>query len=392
MVSKYPEENKGFRLIGHDPQAAWGGGSLVEIHKGFAYVGAVGTSSYHGPEGFTVTDVRDPRNPKCVAQVKSPPGVHSHKVRIVGDDLLYVNAETIPGKEAEARPGMLIYDISNPSDPKLVSFWDMPGSGPHRFGVDNQRQMAFLPCAAEGWDKRVVWTVDLKNPLKPEVISIWGLPWQRKEGAIPANDPRPEDTTLTLHGPPIVRGDRMFCAWWGGGVSIIDCTDFTNMSLVGHANWTPPFPGRNHTICPVGDRPYAVVTDEGKFGKKYWDSQFMWILDIRDETNPLPLTSFFPEREKYWDKPGRFGAHNIVEKIESDGPWANLVFLTYFNAGLRVVDVSDPLLPKEVGFYVPETPEGQDAIQSNDVGKDENGLIYIVDRGGAGMHIVEYLG
>ena len=58
----YSEELKNFRLLGHDTSAAWGGGSLVEVRKGFAYVGAVGGSSYDGKEGFTVHDVRDPRN------------------------------------------------------------------------------------------------------------------------------------------------------------------------------------------------------------------------------------------------------------------------------------------------------------------------------------------
>ena len=76
----------------------------------------------------------------------------------------------------------------------------------------------------------------------------------------------------------------------------------------------------------------------------------------------------------------------------SEGPWANIVFLTYFNAGLRAVDVSDVLRPKEIGCYVPELPEGQDAIQSNDIGTDEHGRIYLIDRAGAGMHILEYTG
>ncbi len=184
----------------------------------------------------------------------------------------------------------------------------------------------------------------------------------------------------------------MFAAWWGGGVGIMDCTDLADMKLVGHVNWSPPFPGRSHTVCPIGDMPYAVVTDEGKAGKKYWDSMFMWVIDIRDETKPMPVSSFFPERDKYFPRPGRFGAHNIIETIPGEGPWAHTVFLTYFNAGLRAVDVSDPLVPKEVGYYVPENPEGQAAIQTTDIGYDERGLIYIIDRGGAGMHILEYLG
>ena len=36
------EESKNFRLLGHDPSAAWGGGSLAEVRNGYAYVGAVG--------------------------------------------------------------------------------------------------------------------------------------------------------------------------------------------------------------------------------------------------------------------------------------------------------------------------------------------------------------
>ena len=106
----------------------------------------------------------------------------------------------------------------------------------------------------------------------------------------------------------------------------------------------------------------------------------------------MPVSNFFPEREKYFERPGRFGAHNIIETVTDTGPWANLVFLTYFNAGLRVVDVSDPLAPKETGYYVPETPAGQAAIQTTDINYDERGIIYIMDRGGAGMHILEYTG
>ena len=81
-----------------------------------------------------------------------------------------------------------------------------------------------------------------------------------------------------------------------------------------------------------------------------------------------------------------------LENIPAEGPWANLVFLTYFNAGLRAVDVSDPLRPKEVGHYVPQAPDGQEAIQSNDIGADAEGRLYLIDRWGAGMHILEYMG
>ncbi len=172
-----PAESKNFRLLGHDKSAAWGGGSLVEVRNGHAYVGSVGGSWYTAPEGFTVHDVSDPRKPRKVAEFKAPPGVHMHKLRIVGDHILYVNAERLKGEDgAGARTGFFIFDISRPSEPRQVGFYDMPGKGPHRFGVDNQRQLAFFPNDAEGWSRRVIWTMDVRDPLKPEIVSIWGLP------------------------------------------------------------------------------------------------------------------------------------------------------------------------------------------------------------------------
>jgi hypothetical protein len=389
MGERFSEEAKNFRLLGHDPSAGWGGGSLVEVKSGFAYVGAIGGAS---PEGFTVHDVSDPRKPRKIAEVISPPGVHSHKLRLVGDDFLYVNAEKLRGEKGkDGRAGVFIFDIRNPHQPKQVGFYDMPGNGPHRFGIDNQRQLALLPCDAEGWNRRVIWVLDISDPLKPDLISTWGLPWQKREHAGESNGSIPAERICTLHGPPVIRGDRMYAAFWGGGVAVIDCTDLAHMKLVGHVCWSPPFVGSSHTAWPIGDRPYLVVTDEARARQKYWDSQFMWIVDIRDETNPLPVSTFIPDREKYFHRSGRFGAHNVLENVPPEGPWANLVFLTYFNAGLRAVDVSDPLQPKEVGYYVPDTPEGQESIQSNDIGCDEHGRLYLIDRWGAGMHILEYL-
>jgi hypothetical protein len=389
----FPEEAHNFRLLGHDSSAAWGGGSLVEVHNGHAYVGAVGGSSYGGKEGFTVHDVTDPRRPRKVFEYVARPGVHMHKLRYVHQNLLYVNSERLPGDAGRnARAGFFIFDISRPAEPREVGFVDMPGAGPHRFGVDNARQLAFLPCDADGWNDRVIWTMDIRNPLKPEVVSIWGLPWQKAEGKGGGGDPMPAETTCTLHGPPIIRGNRMYAAFWGGGVAVIDCTDVSDMKLAGHVSWSPPFVGSTHTACPIGDRPYLVVTDEARGKKNYWDSQFMWIVDIREESKPTPVSTWFPERGKYFDRGGRFGAHNIIEKITDTGPWANIVFITYFNAGLRAVDVSDVLRPKEIGCFVPATADGAPPIQSNDIGTDEHGRLYLIDRWGAGMHIVEYTG
>jgi hypothetical protein len=69
-----------------------------------------------------------------------------------------------------------------------------------------------------------------------------------------------------------------------------------------------------------------------------------------------------------------------------------LIFSTWYNAGLRITDISDPDRPEEVGHFVPPPPPGQQAPQLNDVFVDTDGLIYVTDRITGGLYIVEYRG
>ena len=81
-------------------------------------------------------------------------------------------------------------------------------------------------------------------------------------------------------------------------------------------------------------------------------------------------------------------------------------FFTFFNAGVRAVDIRNPYSPKEIGYFIPSITEatnqrcikvdGKDrckvAIQSNNLETDDRGYIYVVDRANTGLHILELTG
>jgi hypothetical protein len=53
-----------------------------------------------------------------------------------------------------------------------------------------------------------------------------------------------------------------------------------------------------------------------------------------------------------------------------------------------VIDIKDPTLPKETGYFIPEPVGGEPAPQTNDVDTDKRGLVYILDRN-RGFDILE---
>jgi hypothetical protein len=93
-----------------------------------------------------------------------------------------------------------------------------------------------------------------------------------------------------------------------------------------------------------------------------------------------------------------FGPHNIHEN--RPGAWQDdtLIYATYWSAGVRVFDTTNPYQPREVGYYVPPTPvpqpggEPHAAIQINDIFVDASGLIYATDRYNGGLYVLEYTG
>jgi len=135
--------------------------------------------------------------------------------------------------------------------------------------------------------------------------------------------------------------------------------------------------------------------------------QMTFMVDITDETKPFSVANFqVPEASgDFCERGGRFGSHGSNESF-TPIYYGRLVFISYFNAGVRAVDIRDPFHPTEVAYYIPAITPNTDercatiddvavckvAIQTNNVEVDDRGYIYIVDRANTGMHILELTG
>jgi hypothetical protein len=93
--------------------------------------------------------------------------------------------------------------------------------------------------------------------------------------------------------------------------------------------------------------------------------------------------------EEYGRQELRFGPHNLHENRAGSYRSERLLFATYFNAGVRVYDVADPEAPREVAFWVSEPAPGQPDAQANDLFVDADGLIWVSDRVGGGVFVLE---
>lgn len=340
------------------------GGGQVVVDDGYCYVGHV-----EPPHGTSIVDIRDPKHPRIVAQLSVPEGIHSHKVQVKGD-LMLVNYERYK-TEKKPQGGLKVFDISDRSSPREIAFF--PTDGVHRFTFDGR--YAYFSPELDGYLGNIAMILDLKDPYHPEEIGRWWMPGQWVGGGEVSSW---NHKAHRCHHP-IRKGNRLYVSYWHGGFVILDISDMSQPKLVSHLDWSPSYPSPTHTALPLPwklmDREILVVSDEEAQKTSRTPHAFMWFVDITEETRPVPLSTYIVPHDPEATVGLQFGAHQPAEQV-----YDTLLFVTWFAGGLRAIDIANPYVPKEVGYYVPLPGKGQNTVKSNDVFRCENGLLYLVDR------------
>jgi hypothetical protein len=294
--------------------------------------------------------------------------------------------------------GLYVYDISDPTDPKQIAFHETVGRrGVHRiFFRENEGPYAHISAQINSSRQQGYQIVDLSDPHNPKLAGQWWVPGTFPDDPDPWEPLDPHHRAYGVHGV-IPHGDRGYCSTQDAGLTILDISDRSDIKILGHVNWCPPFGGHAHTSMPLPGRGLLVEVTEAMAEPA---DKRIWMIDIHEERQPVMISSFPlpkpPKKfgvESFFDLPGRFGPHNIHENYPNSFISENLIFSTWFNAGMRATDISNPDRPEEVGFFIPPAPtEKQGATQLNDLYVDANGICYVTDRFNGGLYIVEYTG
>ncbi len=344
------------------------GGGQVSVKDRVAYIGHMAP-----PVGTSIVDVADPRAPRVLTQLMVPPTTHCHKARVNGHNLLVVNYERYQEAPGPFRPGIQILDVSRPAEPREVAFVETGGVGVHRYDLDDR--YAYVSTEMEGYLGAISVIYDLADPLHPKEVGRWWLPGQWTTGG---EKPTWEGKRHRTHHP-LRSGDRLYVGCWFGGYAIVDITDMARPRTVAYRRYSPPYPAPTHTAMRIPfklrGRDIMVVSDEHISDERYDPCPFLWMVDITDETNPIPIATFIVPESAVENRASRFGCHQPQEQV-----YDTVLGVTWFSGGLRLVDIKDPYQPAEVGYFVPDPVGGGRSAQSNDVFYDGNGLLYVIDR------------
>lgn len=177
----YATSNLNF--VGYSDQGGRCDGVQIMVQDGYAYVGHIFS------KGFSVIDVRDPRNTAFVKYVPAPPNTwtlhlqaHDGLLLVVHNKDMFAQPELADEKnyykgsvdhhadaQAAARDwsaGMAVYDISTPGDPRQIGFLPVEGTGLHRIWYVGGR-WAYASALLEGFTDYILITIDLQDPAKP---------------------------------------------------------------------------------------------------------------------------------------------------------------------------------------------------------------------------------
>jgi len=443
----HPADKRDMELVGHDGLQARSAYQPVIHNQGGRFIAYIG---HHGGKrlnpltgnvednGTSIVDVTDPRNPAYLHHIPGAPGA----AEAAGASMVRVcDGASLPrgvaGKTYLLRTldnmAHEVWDVTDARRPALVTTVLDGLKSTHKNWWECRTGIAYLVSDGRpfGWrTNRMTKVYDLSDPARPVFIRDFGLPGQEPGSGGPAVD--------GVHGP-IVHGDRVYFAYGTGANGVLQIVDRERLlkgdprsanpfapttenllyPQIGRLDMAPEWGG--HTSFPVLGIPvpdfapnrlgrvrdFVVLVSESLRNECQEFRQLTFMVDVTTPSRPHSVATYQVPAASgdFCNRGGRFGPHSSNESF-TPLYYGRLVFIAYFNAGVRAVDIRDPFHPREVAYFIPATTAAtarrcvkvgdaercKVAIQTNNVEADDRGLIYLADRADTGLHIVELTG
>ena len=187
-----PDSARNIDFVGAHDLDGRGDSVQIMVHKGHAFIG------HMFADGFTVVDVARPAEPADTGQFRRRaaqyprlssadpwrPAADGQFAEHLGDAGLLRpqrlfqsldHRDLHQARQDISPPGLRVFDISKPAEPREIAFMPVDGLGLHRLWYVGGRY-AYASCHWQGFTDHVLAIIDMQEPTRPEVVGRWWLP------------------------------------------------------------------------------------------------------------------------------------------------------------------------------------------------------------------------
>jgi choice-of-anchor B domain-containing protein len=280
-------------------------------------------------DGLAFVEVTDPIHPKYLGELPLHEGAQPSYWR---DVKTYKNYAFVVS-DAAGEHGVQVFDLQQLLDIKTppitfkeTAYYDRVASA-HNIAIDTASGFAYPIGANSGGESCAggLHMIDIRNPTAPVFVGC-GLDTTSQETQNYIHDAQ----CVVYRGPDQRYTGRQICIGSGAiGVQIIDVTDKHAPKRLG--------------VCADCGGHQAWLTDDQRF--LYVDHESggdgehgtrTSVLDLKDLTDPVLAKDYFG--------PTQAVDHNLYVH-------GHYVYEANYKAGLRILDISDPKNPVEVGYF-----------------------------------------
>ena len=294
--------------------------------------------------GTSFVDVTDPGNPRYLGDLPMHEGANANIWR---DMKVYANHAYIVA-DGSGQHGVQVFDLTrlrNVANPPATftedAHYDQIASA-HNIVINEGTGFAYVVGASSGGTTcgGGLHMIDVREPKNPKFAGCFQDPQTGAAGTGYSHDAQ----CVQYAGPDTQYTGREIC--FGANETMLSIADVTNKdSTIAISRAAYPNAAYVHQGWISDDHRYFFMNDEGDELAQLVPRTRTIVWDITDLDDPVLLTEYLGETSAT--------DHNLYVR-------GNYMYESNYASGLRIIDISDPANPKEVGYF-DTVPGGENA-------------------------------